>query len=56
MILNDNSPMPYGRYKGDAMINVPAEYLMYLYDNNKYSPDVLEYIKDNMDVVRQRGR
>ena len=49
--LTDDSRMPYGKYKEDKMINVPASYLIWLYDNNKCSGDVREYIKDNYDVL-----
>jgi len=49
--LTDDSRMPYGQYKGDKMINVPASYLIWLYDNNKCSGNVREYIKDNYDVL-----
>lgn len=45
--------MPYGKHKGTAMANVPAQYLMWLYDNNKCTPDVREYIADNIDVLRK---
>lgn len=51
--LTDDSIMPYGQYKGDKMINVPANYLIWLYDNNKCSGNVKEYIKDNYDVLRE---
>lgn len=52
--LTDNSPMPYGKYRGTAMANVPADYLLWLYDNNKCTPPVAKYIDDNMDVLDPR--
>ena len=52
MKLNDNSPMPWGKYKGKKMIDVPASYLMWLYDNDKANLDVKNYIIDNMDVLK----
>ena len=51
MPLNDNSPMPFGKYKGDKMINVPAFHLIWLYDNGKCNSEVKEYIKNNYDVL-----
>lgn len=30
--LTDNSPMPFGKYKGTKLENVPASYLIWLYD------------------------
>lgn len=50
--MDDNSKMPWGLHKGKAMVNVPAEYLVWLYDNNKCSSDVRKYIKDNLDVLK----
>lgn len=49
--LLDTSPMPFGKYKGDKMENVPASYLLWLYDNNKCNDLVKDYIKDNYDVL-----
>ena len=53
MALNDNSPMPWGKHKGQKMANVPASYLRWLYDNNKCNAEVQAYIKDNMDVLKE---
>lgn len=52
MILDDDSPIPFGKYKGEKMGNVPAEYLMWLYDNNKCNQAVKDYIEDNLDVLQ----
>lgn len=54
-ILTDESLMPWGKYQGDKMINVPASYLIWLYDNN-ISGDVKAYIKDNYDVLNEEVR
>jgi uncharacterized protein (DUF3820 family) len=53
MALNDNSPMPFGKYKGEKMANVPADYLMWLYNEIKCNKDVRDYIEDNLDVLEQ---
>lgn len=52
MTLTDESLMPWGQYEGEKMANVPARYLMYLYDNNKCDKQVKDYIVDNMDVLK----
>lgn len=44
--------MPFGKYKGEKMANVPASYLIWLYDNGKCSSDVKEYIEDNLDILQ----
>lgn len=50
--LNDNSPMPFGMHKGKAMANVPDHYLKWLYENNKCTREVKEYIEENADVLK----
>ena len=53
--MEDNSIMPWGKHKGDKMINVPASYLLWLYENDKCGfGDVFHYIKDNLDVIKQQ--
>lgn len=49
--LTDKDLMPFGKHKGVAMANVPADYLLWLYENNKCSGEVKAYIIDNMDVI-----
>ena len=56
---NDDSEMPFGKYKGEKMANVPAEYLIWLLDNGKCHGPVYEYIKDNekdlrVEIIRNR--
>ena len=51
-MLNDDSIMSWGKYKGTKLGNVPAEYLMWLYDNDKCNKAVKDYIEDNLDVIR----
>jgi len=48
----DDDLMPYGKYKGVKMANVPASYLIWLYDNNKAANSVKFYIEENMEVLR----
>lgn len=50
--MKDDSKMPYGKYSGQRMIDVPASYLLWLYDNNKCSGEVKKYIQENIDVLR----
>lgn len=54
--MTDNDPMPFGIHKGVKMANVPAGYLLSLYDNNylerQSHQKVKQYIIDNMDILR----
>lgn len=50
MKLTDNSLMPFGVHKGKKMADVPGKYLLWIYEQNL---DVMNYIKENMDVLQQ---
>lgn len=52
MVLTDESPMPFGRYKGKLMANIPASYLLYIYDNGLYHTHVKNYIEENLDALK----
>ena len=50
--LTDKSPLPIkGPYYGEAMANVPADYLLHLRFRNNLDPHVLTYVNDNVDVL-----
>jgi len=48
----DNSLMPIGKYKGQKMANIPADYLIWLYENGNIYGELKKYIADNMDVLK----
>lgn len=50
--MTDNSTMPFGKFKGEKMANVPSEYLLWLFENNKCTPEVAKYIADNIEVIK----
>jgi len=47
----DSTLMPFGKHKGTALANVPAEYLIYIYENMTLSEGLKQYIKKNKDVL-----
>lgn len=49
--LQDTDPMPWGKYAGEKMANIPAGYLLFLLENNKCSGDVKEYILENKETL-----
>lgn len=50
----DQTIMPYGKYKGTALANVPPDYLLYLYHEKMISnPSLLKYVEDNATVLQQ---
>lgn len=49
----DNTLMPFGVHKGKAMINVPAKYLLWLYNEGCNHAQVKKYITDNLDAINK---
>lgn len=54
-IITDNSKMEFGMYKGYPLIDVPASYLIFLYDSGK-AGRYAAYIKENMDVLTKQAK
>lgn len=53
--LQDQDPMPFGKYEGQLMEDVPASYLHWLWMNGKQydiNCPVSNYIKRNMDALK----
>lgn len=57
--LNDDSKMPFGKFKGRPMSDVPASYLFFLWTNgiqgDKLSP-VGDYIRRNLSALKQEHK
>lgn len=53
--LTDNSPMPFGKHRGTAMINVPAPYLLWLYNSCCDHAGVKQYITENLDALNKEA-
>lgn len=54
--LTDLSPMPFGKFKGQPMQDVPASYLHWLWSNGKQGDrrcPVADYIRRNLDALKQ---
>lgn len=54
--LTDESIMPFGKHKGTKLANVPADYLLFCYQNYKLIAPLKKYIEDNMDSIKQEIR
>lgn len=58
--LKDTDPMPFGKYQGISMANVPAEYLIFLWDMDNFryqsGKKVKEYIKENLEVLQKEAK
>lgn len=55
-ILTDESILDFGNlHKGKKLEDVPASYLLFVYDNNYNTGKALRaYIEDNMDVLKKQ--
>jgi hypothetical protein len=51
--LGDNSPMPWGKHKGKPLKELPADYLLWLYEQPwiKDWPALYGYLKKNEDLL-----
>jgi uncharacterized protein (DUF3820 family) len=52
-VLTDEDLMPWGKYEGVPMEDVPAQYLLWCYHNDKISDEVKEYVEENMDALEK---
>jgi hypothetical protein len=50
-----DSEMYFGMHKGKKLKDIPPDYLLYMYDNNKVSGSVKQWIKDNKPALVQRS-
>ena len=59
-MLTDTHKMPFGKYKGTPMQDVPVSYLHWLWHQinapTKNNVEVLEYIKENMDALKMENK
>lgn len=52
--LNDNSIMTWGKeHKGKQMRQVPDSYLLWMWKYKYGTLEILEYIKDNLDNLKE---
>ena len=49
--MDDSTPMPFGKYKGRKMEDVPADYLLWLRDQKCRDQQVSEYIENNLSAL-----
>jgi len=52
--MDDQFIMPFGKYKGRPISEVPNGYLLYLYDQNKLTGKVKKYAEENIPVLRYK--
>lgn len=50
--LTDKSRIDFGKYEGEELGKIPAQYLLWLHENNKCHSRLRDYIDDNLDALR----
>lgn len=55
MTITDNTPMLFGKYMGKPMIEVPAQYLLWLFNEGCNHPGVKEYILNNLEALKKEA-
>lgn len=56
MIMDDSTPMPFGTHKGKPMEDVPARYLLWLWEDsiwNEPERPLHHYIKTSFSALEQ---
>lgn len=48
--MTDTDLMKWGKYKGKRLIDVPADYLIWLNNSDLRDRELKRYIMDNLDV------
>lgn len=48
--------MPFGKYLGKAMVDVPAVYLMWLFNKGCQHPAVKKYILEHYDAIKNEAQ
>lgn len=51
--MTDTDLMPFRKYKGEKMANVPAYYLIWLHEKHKAGKEVERYILMNWDALQK---
>jgi hypothetical protein len=54
--MTDESLMPFGKYKGKKMGEIPDYYLLWLWDNASLRDPLKAYIADNLEVIKTNIR
>ena len=59
-MLKDTDPMPFGKYKGEPMQDVPVEYLHWFWHNGTVTHEpaklVKEYIKEQLNALKLENK
>lgn len=52
--MSDQTLMPFGKFKGEKLANVPEHYLIWLHNEGKCYGELKTYIEENLDVMKSQ--
>lgn len=53
--LKEEPIIKYGKYEGKKVSQIPAEYLIWLYENDRCSPMIKDYVKKNLSILKMEA-
>jgi uncharacterized protein (DUF3820 family) len=54
--VDDDWIMTFGKHKGEKLGNVPADYLIFIYENNYVFGPLLYWINKNIDTLKNGSK
>lgn len=51
-MLIDDSIMPFGKYKGKKLSEIPDGWWTWMYDRSKLSKQYIDYAEDRVNILR----
>ena len=54
--LQDTDKITFGKYLGKRLIDIPAEYFLWLYNEGCSHAGVRAYINENLQVLNQQAK
>lgn len=54
--MDDTTLMPFGKHKGTRMIDVPPQYLLWIYEQDWCKGSLRAYIEDNLDALEAQAK
>jgi uncharacterized protein (DUF3820 family) len=54
--MTDNTIITFGKHRGKKLVDVPANWLLYAWDNfdrHGNREELMDYIEDNLDVIEK---
>lgn len=54
--ITDDSEMPFGKYKGQRLADVPDSYLLWLYERGIGNGPLKQYIEENLDAIKENAK